>query len=461
MMGKDFNTTGPALLMRFKNHVAENELWKQGEFLFLACSGGMDSVVLAHLLRQMNHPFQILHCNFNLRGEESKRDEDFVRSLAVELGVECLVKSFDTEASMQLMGKGVQETARKLRYDWFSAVMQAQKNIHPNSLLLTAHHADDQVETIAMHFFRGTGFAGMHGIRQKAGRLVRPLLFAARNEIMAYAQAHGIAWVDDSSNNEDHYTRNHFRHVVIPQIEKVFPSVRENLLDNAKRFSEMELIYNKQIQKIRLGLLEKKGNAMAIPLNKLKSQVPLDTIMFEVFRDFGFSSHQVPEIKKLFSAISGKSISSSTHRILRNRDWLLVDSIAEKDHAMIVVEHPSSSVICNGSELVFKACSNNRPTDSNPAHAWVDLDQVNFPLIVRPWKAGDYFYPLGMKKKKKIARFLTDLKLSLAEKENQWVIESDRRIIWVMGRRIDDRVKITTSSVNILMMKMVPQLNVV
>lgn len=454
MMGKEYDTENDALLRRFKDHISENGLWQQGDFLFLACSGGADSVVLAHLLHQMNQPFQILHCNFNLRGDESKRDEDFVRALAVDLGVECLVKSFDTEVSMQLMGKGVQETARKLRYDWFNAVILAQKNLHPSSFLLTAHHADDQVETLAMHFFRGTGIAGLHGIKQKTGKLVRPLLFAARKEILAYAEAHDIAWVDDSSNQEDNYTRNHFRHMVIPQVEKVFPSVRENLLDNAKRFSEMEIIYNNQVQKIKSGLIEQKGKSVAIPVNKLKALVPLDTIMFEVFRDFGFTSHQVPEIKKLFTAISGKSFSSSTHRVLRNRDWLLIDPIEEKEHGIIVVEQDMAAAFFNGKELSFTAISGKQMVDSNPGHAWIDLTHIKFPLIIRPWRAGDYFYPLGMKKKKKIARFLTDLKLSLSEKENQWVIESDKKIIWVIGRRIDDRVKICPTSKQAMLIRL-------
>jgi len=453
MMEKENDMAKDALLMRFKDHVSRNGLWQHGSFLFLACSGGADSVVLAHLLHELKQPFKILHCNFNLRGDESMRDEEFVRSLAVELGVECLVKSFDTEASMQLLGKGVQETARKLRYDWFNEVMDAQKNIHPVSCLLTAHHADDQVETLAMHFFRGTGIAGMHGIREKTGNLVRPLLFAGRKEIIAYAEANAIAWVDDSSNQEDNYTRNHFRHMVIPQVEKVFPSVRENLLDNAKRFSEMEIIYNNQVQKIKSGLIEQKGKSVAIPVNKLKALVPLDTIMFEVFRDFGFTSHQVPEIKKLFDAISGKSVSSASHRVLLNRNWLLIDPIEEKTHEIIVIEEGVESVLFNNTLLRINMYDGQRIPDERADHAWIDLETVSFPLILRPWKPGDYFYPLGMRKKKKVAKLLTDLKLSLAEKENQYVIASDRKIIWVVGRRLDDRVKMTASSSKLLLLR--------
>jgi tRNA(Ile)-lysidine synthase len=172
--------------------------------------------------------------------------------------------------------------------------------------------------------------------------------------------------------------------------------------------------------------------------------------LFEVFRDFGFSAHQVPEIKKLFDAISGKSISSSSHRVLRNRNWLLIDSIEEKTHEIIVIDDGVESVSFGNSLLEMRKYDANRQPDDNANHAWIDMNAVKFPLILRPWKPGDYFYPLGMRKKKKVAKLLTDLKLSLAEKENQWVLESDKKIIWVVGKRIDDRVKITASTQKIL-----------
>lgn len=450
MGGRSKKNEEMGLQSRFQDHVSSNGLWQEGDLLLLACSGGIDSVVLATLLHRMNQPFEILHCNFNLRGEESKRDEDFVRALAQSMEMPCHVQSFDTESAIKTMGKGVQEVARILRYDWFDKVMEVRKKANKNTYLLTAHHADDQVETIAMNFFRGTGIAGMHGMQLKAGNLIRPLLFATRAEILDFAESNAIAWVDDSSNMQDNYTRNHFRHHVLPQVEKIFPAVAQNLLDNAKRFSEMEIIYRKQIEKIKSGLIMHQGQSLAIPVNKLRSMSPIDTIMFEVFRDFGFSAHQVPEIKKLFDAISGKSVSSNTYRVLRNRNWLLVDPIEENIHEIIVIEEGDESVSFNNSLLQIKKYDGNRVPDEDANHAWIDLRAVTFPLLLRPWKPGDYFYPLGMRKNKKVAKLLTDLKLSLAEKENQWVIESDKKIIWVVGRRIDDRFKLNASSQKIM-----------
>jgi tRNA(Ile)-lysidine synthase len=398
----------------------------------------------------MHQHVEILHCNFNLRGEESKRDEDFVRLLAQSMGLPCHVHSFDTQAAIKTMGKGVQEVARILRYEWFDTVIEARQKQHKHVYLLTAHHADDQAETIAMNFFRGTGMAGMHGMQMKAGTLIRPLLFAKRAEILDFAESNDIAWVDDSSNVEDNYTRNHFRHHVMPQVEKIYPAVTQNLLDNAKRFSEMEIIYKKQIEKVKSALIEQQGQSLAIPVKKLRSMSPLDTIMFEVFRDFGFSAHQVPEIKKLFDAISGKSVSSATHRVLRNRNWLLIDSIEDKTQEITIIDEGVESVPFGNNLLQITRHVGYRSPDDNTNHAWIDLEAIGFPLILRPWKPGDYFYPLGMRKKKKVAKLLTDLKLSLAEKENQYVIESDKKIIWVVGRRIDDRVKVTSTSQKIL-----------
>jgi len=450
MSGRSKQNEEMGFQSRFQNNVSSNGLWKEGDLLFLACSGGIDSVVLATLLHRMNQPFEILHCNFNLRGDESKRDEDFVRALAQSMDVPCHVQSFDTEAAIKTIGKGVQEVARILRYGWFEKVIEVRKKANKNTYLLTAHHADDQAETIAMNFFRGTGIAGMHGMQLKAGNLIRPLLFATRAEILDFAQSNAIAWVDDSSNMQDNYSRNHFRHHVIPQVEKIFPAVTQNLLDNAKRFSEIEIIYRKQIERIKAGLIMHQGQSLAIPVNKLSAMSPIDTIMFEVFRDFGFSAHQVPEIKKLFDAISGKSVSSNSHRVLRNRNWLLVDPIEENIHEIIVIEEGDETVSFNNSLLQIKKYDGNRVPDEDANHAWIDLSTVKFPLLLRPWKPGDYFYPLGMRKKKKVAKLLTDLKLSLAEKENQWVIESDKKIIWVVGRRIDDRFKLSASSQKIM-----------
>jgi tRNA(Ile)-lysidine synthase len=450
----------------FSEHLSKNAFFRKSDRLLLACSGGLDSVVLAHLLKRCGYVFELLHCNFNLRGEESKRDELFVRTLADTFGVPVRVQSFDTHSVMQATGKGVQETARELRYNWFKEVAAQvdaendthtndprNKKKHPPTWVLTAHHADDLAETMAMNFFRGTGLAGLHGIRERMGIFLRPLLFTTRDEVLAYAESVGIEWVEDSSNSSINYTRNSFRLRVFPEVETLFPSARLNLIANAKRFEEAEFLYRKQVEKIKSRLLEKKDTVILIAVNKLKAVKPLDTIMHEVFGEFGFSAAQVPEIKKLFNAETGKWMASSTHRILRNRAWLLIEPLEVKHQLVHVVEDGTTRVELNDAVIEFSHLHGSVEPDAHTHHAWIDAAELRYPLLVRPWKQGDYFYPLGMKRKKKLSRFLTDLKLSAFEKESIYVIESDKRIVWVVGERLDNRFRISSATQNTVLMK--------
>ena len=434
----------------FQSHLISKKLWKKNDFLYVACSGGVDSVVLAHLLKSLSIPFEILHCNFNLRGEESIRDASFVQSLAALLGVKIHIKSFNTKDEMTRIGKGIQETARILRYGWFSEMIDAKRAKGINAFLLTAHHQDDQVETIAMNFFRGTGIAGLRGMQEKVNHIIRPILPFSRNELMKYAELNSIAWVEDSSNIDIHYTRNLFRHSILETIKSVYPEVESILVENTKRFAEIEFLYKLQIEKIKSGLIEKNEQGWKIPVKKLMLSTPLDTIMFELFSEFGFSADQSMELKKLFIAPTGKSMQSASHRVLRNRDWLLINLIDDTEKKLVVIEEEMKSVFFGHHALSIKQFDKSKSPDADPNKAWMDARHVKYPLILRPWKPGDYFYPLGMKKKKKISRFLTDLKISKKEKEDQWVIESNQKIIWVVGRRIDNRVKVSLSTNNII-----------
>ena len=440
---------------KLKQVVAVEKLWSKNDHLFLACSGGVDSVVLAHLLHAAGFSFELLHCNFNLRGEESMRDESFVRKLAEELNVAVFVKSFDTKSEMALLGMGVQEADRKLRYDWFSEMINSKNERGVNALLLTAHHLNDQAETIAMNFFRGTGIAGMHGMSNKINHVVRPLLSISRKEILDYASLHSIIWAEDSSNDDVHYTRNLFRHDILPAVKKVFPAVETNLIANAKRFTEIEFLYRKQVEKIKGGLLEKNTAGWKIPVKKLMLTIPLDTMMFELFSPFGFTADQCIEIKKLFVASSGKSMQSASHRVLKNRDWLLIDELNNVENQLVVIEKDENLIYYRNSVLKFSCLSSIKYSDSGMNHAYIDSNKISFPLILRPWKAGDYFYPLGMQKKKKISKFMTDIKMSKFEKEQQWVLESDKKIIWVVGKRIDDRFKIKPSTNAVLFIEII------
>ena len=457
MMTSNKKELTQSLEHQFVEHVRSSGFWSATDQLLVACSGGIDSVVLVHLLHKVGYPFMILHCNFNLRGEESMRDEFFVRQLASSIGVELEVKSFDTQAAIETMGKGTQETARILRYTWFSEMVDRKCQPNKKTYLLTAHHGDDLAETMAMNFFRGSGIAGLHGIPEQSGNTIRPLLFTRRSEILSYAKACNIQWVDDSSNVEEHYTRNLFRNIIFPEVQKVFPAATQNLMESAKRFTEIELLYRQRINELKAKLVQYIDGNICIAVSKLIQVEAIDTVMHEIFKEFGFGASQIPEIKKLFTASSGKYTQSSTHRVLRNRAWLLINLLTVEDNAIILVEAGVMEVSVNGFLLSFSAVDNLVVLDQDLSHAFIDNRFVEYPLIVRKWKNGDYFYPLGMKKKKKVARFLTDLKLSKIEKENQWVVESNKKIIWVVGRRIDDRVKLSESSRSVLIVKYKPK----
>ena len=452
------------LLQKFQQYIKANHLFTVKDKLLIAVSGGMDSVVLCELCKQSEYDFEIAHCNFRLRGEESSRDEAFVKELGEKYGVKTYVKTFDTAAIAKEQKKGIEEMARDLRYGWFKELAtddrRPTKEMHSSSnyqiskspnYLLTAHHADDNIETVMMNFFRGTGIRGLRGILPKQGNIIRPLLFASRKEIEAFAEQYNLAFVTDSTNAQSDYTRNYFRNELIPSIEKVFPETKQNILQSIKRFADVEQIYNESIEAAKKDLLEKKGNEIHIPVLKLAKAKPLQTTIFEIIKDYGFTAAQVPEAEKLLNSDSGKYILSATHRMLRNRNWLIISSLQEPDVNYYLIEdfEKQQTVSFTGGEITVEKTAEKNIT-ADPNIGLVDADKLKFPLLLRRWKQGDYFYPLGMQKKKKLSRFFGDQKLSLLQKENVWIIESDKKIIWIAGMRIDDRFKITDASKHVL-----------
>jgi tRNA(Ile)-lysidine synthase len=416
--------------------------------LLLAVSGGLDSVVLVDLVSKAGFDFAIAHCNFQLRGEESVRDEQFVRNLGSKHNKEVFVQQFDTAVFAESNKLSIQEAARKLRYDWFNELLNSQT---PNSKLLTAHHANDNIETLLFNFFRGTGISGLHGILPKQGNIIRPLLFAKRDAILTYAKENGLDWVEDSSNASDKYSRNYIRHQVVPMMQTIFSNVEDNLLNNIERMGEAEQLYNQAIQLHKSKLLEQKGNEIHIPVLKLKKAIPLNTIVWEIIKDFGFTAHQSNEVIKLLDAENGSFVQSSTHRVILNRNWLIIAPHQSLEAKHIIIEKGDQQVVFEQGELTIEEIeASSYMVQDSKSIAAIDADAISFPLLLRKAKTGDYFYPLGMNKKKKLSRFFIDQKLSKTAKENVWVLESNKKIVWVVGMRIDDRVKIKPSTKAVL-----------
>lgn len=422
--------------------------------LILAVSGGVDSVVLTDLVFKAGFNFTIAHCNFQLRGADSNSDEQFVKSLGEKYGKEVLVKHFATQEYANNKKVSIQVAARELRYTWFEELITNSKFQISNSKLLTAHHADDNIETVLMNIFRGTGISGLHGILPVQQNTIRSLLFANKASIIEYAQQHNLSWVEDASNATDKYSRNFFRHHIIPLVKEVYENAEENVLANIERWKEVEQVYNQSIEATKSKLLEHKGNEVHIPVLKLQKQQPLNTITYEVVKDFGFTAAQVNDVLQLLSAENGKFVASATHRIIRNRNWLIIAPVASAEAMHVLIEATNKQVHFENGTMQIEVLENVAPISEDANLVQLDFAKVQFPLLLRKWKTGDYFYPLGMQKKKKVSRFLIDKKLSATQKEKIWVIESNQRIMWVVGQRIDNRFKITNSTKQVLQLKL-------
>lgn len=426
--------------VQFEAFIKANQLKQAEQKWLLAVSGGLDSVVLCHLCKAAGIDFGIAHVNFQLRGAESERDENFVRTLAKELLVECLVQRVDTEKYAREEKLSIQEAARELRYQWFFSLTPK-----PFTHVATAHHADDNLETVLMQVFKGTGIAGLHGILPVRGVLIRPLLGCRKKDLEAFALENNWHWVEDSSNESDKYTRNYFRHQVLPLVEKLVPNAAENVLASIERWKEAEILYHQAIDQHKKKLLEYNGSEVHIPVLKLLKTKPLLSVIYEILIAYGFGGNQVEQVAKLLESETGRFVQSGTHRIIRNRKWLIIAPNNPVEKGIYIVEKGDTSLDFSLGTLHFQEVKFDQkqdiPVSANIAK--LNADAIQYPLILRPWKAGDYFYPLGMQKKKKVARFLIDLKVSKTDKEKVWVLESQQRIIWVVGYRIDDRLKIT------------------
>jgi tRNA(Ile)-lysidine synthase len=444
-------------IQKFKNFIRSNNLFSPKDKLILAVSGGIDSVVLCELCHQAGYDFSIAHCNFQLRGEESERDEKFVRSLGEKYKVEVKVKKFETEKFAEEKKMSIQEAARELRYEWFADLVNGElskvnkkdsNSIHHSPLtihLLTAHHADDNIETVLMNFFRGTGLHGLTGIPEAINYIRRPLLPFTKSELIDFAKENNLKFVEDSSNLSSKYTRNFFRHEIIPAISKVYPETKANVLNNIDRFKEIEKLYKVSVDGIKKKLIKQKGNEYHIPIKQL---VEYDNraLIYEIISVFGFTEKQIDEVIKLADSDSGKYIDSPelNYRVIKHRHWFIISPINSAESRTIIIEQDDKKVNFEAGTLEFEQLQtpNLKPQTPNNI-AYLDAKDITFPLILRKWKQGDYFYPLGMKKKKKLSRFFIDQKLSKTDKEKIWVIEMNKKIIWIVGKRIDERFKIT------------------
>jgi len=429
-------------LESFKQYIRQNELFSAGHKILLAVSGGKDSILMAHLFKASGFDFGMAHCNFGLRGTESQRDEHFVRTLAAVLEVPCYVTHFETKAYAAEHSISTQMAARDLRYLWFEELRIA----HQFDRIAVAHHQDDAVETVLLNLVRGTGIAGLHGILPKRGNLIRPLLFLSRAEIEELITAGSIDFVEDSSNLSSTYARNKIRLEVIPKLREINPNLDETFAQNIRRFTETEMVLQDKIAAVRQELCQQKGDTVYLAIDKIKQLQPANLLLSELLKDYHFTTAVTEEVLHSLDKQSGTSFYSATHRLTINREQVLITAISAQADGFSVIHPSDSSVNLHGQRLEINI-SDSVGFENNASKAFVDHEQLIFPLIVRTWQAGDRFMPLGMKTFKKLSDFFIDQKVPLPEKEKVPVlINGNGEVIWIVGLRQDNRYKVTATT---------------
>ena len=444
------------MLLDFNKHIQKLDLCKPDDRILLAVSGGIDSVVMAYLFKEAGYDCMLAHCNFQLRGDDSEEDESFVRLLAGYLELPIMVKRFDVEAEMKEHGISLQMAARDLRYAWFEELLTE----HSMDYVATAHNQNDAVETFFLNLSRGSGIRGLKGISPSRGRIIRPLLFASRSQIESYQKSERIEYREDSSNRETKYQRNKIRHDVLPVMEMINPGFLEAMEGNMARLGEVFEIYDQSIQETRKELFKEKNGKITIAIEKLRTLSPLHTWLYELFSPFGFTKMQCEGIEKIMEAGPGRQSISTTHRLFMDRHRMILVPTARISYERFYLDDPekhSSLPFPMDMEVLDRAELGSIPKDPNTA--CLDLDSFQFPLIIRRWMHGDYFYPLGMEQNKKLSDFFVDEKVPVPEKEGIWIMASGKKIVWIMGYRIDNRFRINPSTQRVLRLRFQPDVN--
>ncbi|MBA3664393.1 MAG: tRNA lysidine(34) synthetase TilS [Bacteroidetes bacterium] len=429
------------MLKDLESNISKNQLFNREHSLLLAISGGVDSVVLAYLLKEGNYNFTLAHCNFNLRGKDSEKDEKFCRQLAEELGVQIFVKAVDVKKYCKEHGVSVQMAARDLRYDWFKKLMK-QENL---DRLLTAHHANDIVETVILNLLRGTGIKGMKGIPEKNGKTVRPLLNITREEIEKFAKKQKIKFRTDKSNLENKYERNFLRNKVVPLLKKINPELEQTFFKNSLRFSNESAIISDYIEQRLNVLVSTKGDSIHANRTKLAAEAHLETLLHHWLSPLNFSETQQQNIISLLGKKSGetKVFLSGQQKLIIERDELIITPNTAKEFPEIRLKDLASlkkqSILSFSKEKKFYLPQKNE--------LYLSETQLQFPLTIRQRKDGDKFKPFGMKGFKLISDFLKDEKISTVNKNKlRLLVNGNGDIIWVMGYRSDERYRVDPSA---------------
>ena len=388
----------------------------------------------------------LAHCNFQLRGKESDKDETFVKKLAKDLKAPIFIQSFETTVYAKKQKLSIQLAARELRYKWFNEVLRNNRL----DFVLTAHHADDVLETFLINTTRGTGLDGLTGIPERNGNIIRPLLPFSRPQIEKYAKDNGIAWREDQTNLETNYPRNKIRHKIIPVLKEINPGLLASFKTTLENLKGSRQIIEDKISELSNDLVIKDGDELKLDIGQLTKLSNPKAYLFELLKPYGFTEWN--DVRDLLDAQSGKKILSSTHQLVKDRKYLLlVENFKDEKNTSIYKVNTNDIYLDEkGIKMKFTYLKESLSAINNNNIALLDLDSLKFPLIVRKWQKGDYFYPLGMNGKKKLSKYFKDEKISILDKEKIWLLCSEDQVAWVIGKRLDNRFRITDKTKNTL-----------
>lgn len=430
--------------------------------LLIAISGGIDSVVLTHLLHKLKFTISLAHCNFSLRGKESNEDEEFVKELGEKLAVQTHTIKFDTSAYAEEKGISTQMAARDLRYDWFQKIAKENKIDY----IVTGHQKDDVIETFMINFTRGTGLDGLTGIPEIQGNIVRPFMIFSRNDILVYAAKKKIEWREDRTNSSIRYVRNKIRHKIIPVLKELNPNLLETFYNTLENLKGSQQIVKDRIQNIKEKSISSINNELHLDISMLKKLSNPKIYLFEILKEYGFTEWN--DVADLLECQSGKQVFSKTHRLLKDREVLILSDILkqEETNSFEIFENTTEinvPIALKFETMIIPFDTKNHQNkvleelifdDKNTIS--IDFDNLEFPLILRKRQKGDFFFPIGLNGKKKVSKFFKDEKCSLIDKENAWLLCSKNDIVWVVGMRLDDRFKVTKTTSKILKISPIP-----
>ena len=432
---------------KVQSYIERQQLLTPKATVIVGVSGGTDSVVLLHILHALGYECVVAHCNFHLRMEESNRDEAFVRALSKTMKLPFYNIDFDTVSYADKHGISIEMAARDLRYEWFHDLL---KKLEAQAIAV-AHHADDSIETMLMNLVRGTGLRGLSGIRPRNKKVIRPLLCCNRQELENYLIRYDLEHVEDSTNASVDYQRNKFRNEVLPLLEEINPSLRQTLYESLKRFEGTTAIYAQAIDTIREKIAETADGLRKLNIDIIKQQVHIPTVMYEILHPYGFSGATIEQVTENLDAESGKTFYSDTHRLIKDRKYLIISPKDDDKVDEYYITQPDA-VIDQPFVLQLKTLklTPDFSISRSAKRVHIDASKLAFPLQLRRWREGDVFYPFGMKQRKKVSDFFIDNKLSLLEKEQSWLLVSGNDIVWIVGQRLDDRFRITAETTEVV-----------